>query len=362
MENITLKKKTIHVCKCDPFKAARVQRQIRWDTNNNEVLILAKTPMYSESLSNSSEKIKYQSLTVSSLLKTLKGEIGNYIFHEQSAIPYLFVALIWRRLFSKNISLTYDMHDFNEEKPAFSYMYFRFLVFCVFEYVLIRLNVSIMTVSKGLRDELKRRYGVRKTIRIVYNIPADVSKEIVPINLRPKNLVYFGQINTGRVPLHLLERIKQANMKLHLHGRMSVNVSETKAIIKKYSDSNTIVLNGEYNPEDLSFLSDYLYTIIDYSTFKNEKNIQSCLPNKLFQALRYGLICLVSQNLNEVSELFCDFPDNVAVIRDDEDIEAICKRLKERYEESTVRDINNFIDQLENQSKCNFFSTINGTA
>lgn len=324
-------------------------------------MILGKVSADYTSLSNS-ENINYKPLTLLSLLKTLKDDNGKYVFHEQSTIPYIFIALIWRRLFSKDNTITYDMHDLNEVKPTVSYMFFRYLVFYVLEYLLIKQNVNIMTVSNGLKDELIRRYRVRKNIYIVYNITADVSNDIVATNLRPKNLVYFGQINTCRVPLHLLERIKQANMKLHLHGRISVNVTQTKEMIEKYCVSNTIVMYGEYSPEDLSFLSDYLYTIIDYSTCKNKKNIRYCLPNKLFEALRYGLICLISQNLKEASELFSDFPDNVVAIGNDEDIKALCNRLKERYNESTVRDINNFIDQLENQSKSNYFSATNGAA
>lgn len=232
----------------------------------------------------------------------LKGCGDSYIFHQQVKLPSLLLSWALNRVLRRDHILVYDMHDLAEKSPRMrvgGLLYLR--ISLIMEWLVARLGISVITVSKGLADIYCERTGRETCIYIVYNIPQE-NKVVKVKDGRSNKLVYFGQINSDRVDLKLFRSLVSKGYSIDLYGYFSSGEplfqKELLAIIRQGEGQ----YHGIYYPDHSEFLEGYFGCLLVYES--NLNNIKYCLPNKLFQALDYGLVCIVSSSLIEATELF----------------------------------------------------------
>lgn len=342
----------IHVCKFDINNTSRIQMQTRWDAGR--FLVLGRNVSGNHSI-NESQSMELRWL---SILRTIRLRPVCYVFHEQSTLLYLLMMVLLRRLLSLNVKIVYDMHDLNEEEMSLSYRYIRYLVCYCLEYVVSILDVNIITVSNGLKDMFYARYRYCKDVNVVYNISADVKAADLADRDYSGKIIYFGQIDLTRVTMRLLSNIEKNGLTIYLHGTVNDNL-ETGRLLKRYVDFGTVKMMGPYKASDLSFLNGYSYSVIDYS-LNDTSNIKYCLPNKLFQSIRYGLVCLVSDNLQEVGELFNDYTNNVVMMKNSDNIGDIIKNSEDGSGINIDCDnsVNDYLDKLVLRSRNNYLNAV----
>lgn len=206
-------------------------------------------------------------------------------------------------------------------------------------------NVRLMTVSEGLKKIILKKIP-GKAIHVVYSIPDP--GELTPFTHQDSHdktdLVFFGL--GDRAPIKMLEYLKGNKIKLDIYGR------DMPLAITEYANTNSqpIRFLGEYNPSDMSFLRKYKYLIL--VSDKTQDNFRFSLPNKLFQALSYGLTPILSPVFEEAINLFKDVPGAVIVLHNANDLAEIIRKHKtEHLHEDRYNKVIARIQLLYNESK-----------
>jgi hypothetical protein len=237
------------------------------------------------------------------------------------------------------------MHDLAEPNPR---MRITGLIYCrlsrIMEYWVAKSNVQILTVSQGLAKNLEKRTNPRLPISIVYNIPkyTEASKKSFESIIASNKLVYFGQITPDRINFDAVNRFVPLGYVIDIYGYFSGCTEDFEHKLLAVISKNGGQYFGAYKPGDDSFLSGYLGCILVYES--SLENIRYCMPNKLFQSLSAGLVCIVSDNLVEASETFCKtnfvisfsklvrFQDlELDAVLLDKELERIWRQSKENY-------------------------------
>lgn len=230
----------------------------------------------------------------------LKGE--TIIFHQQASLLAMILTIIFNIIKNNKNNIIYDMHDLVIFDYAGIFMRLRACLIFILEKIAMLFNIKVITVSHGLAKVIKKRYN--KNALVVYNFP----KNYVPRSGNRKkdsnsnfvNPCYFGIIDEKRIPLKIFEEISNKSLKkIDVYGYVNS--------ISKFSFSNLNFLNykGKFSPENMDFLKEY--NLLLFVTDKSlNLNYKYCMPNKVFQAVNYGLNLLVSDFFEEIISTFND--------------------------------------------------------
>ncbi|MEO7924892.1 MAG: glycosyltransferase family 4 protein [Chitinophagaceae bacterium] len=139
------------------------------------------------------------------------------------------------------------------------------------------------TVSEGIAQEFKRRYGVNyATIR---NLP--VLQDSRPVIAPERFILYQGAVNQGRGLEYLIPAMKWVNCKLRICGDGNF-MEETKQLISEYQLEDKIELTGLLVPGELRSISQKAYIGVAVPE-KEGLNQYLALPNKFFDYIHAGL-------------------------------------------------------------------------
>jgi len=273
----------VHVCKEMAASGNRVQTQVSyWD--DSSVVVLPPRAFLAAELRK--------------LITSTRKQV--FVFHQQSTLPALLIAYFLSLLMLRSHGFVYDMHDLAEASRWSSAREKRFVrVYKIIEYLVARLNIPVITVSQGLCRVFRDRYG--RTPKVVYNI--GLSAPVKECSVPSRDVVYFGQIKEERLSLSDIEILSRTGMRVDLYGVLP-NITESTwadrllAIVRASGGS----FHGRYSPDDMDFLSPYRFSLIAFEA--ERENIYFCMPNKLFQSLSKGLVCVVSDNMKEMIETF----------------------------------------------------------
>lgn len=261
--------------------------------------------LYQESLYKKSKTIPVNFLSIfdKEFLASLKDANSTVIIHQQILLPHLVIALFLRFFGWSKAKIIYDIHDIAETSTNMSpFRRLKKLLSIWLEGFVVR-HVDSMTVSMGLARALAKRHG--RKFQIVYNMtsksaPIHVGKEA---KLERQKCCYFGVIAPQRISIHEIVALGERGIPVDIFGRYSVVTPsawrrELEAALAKYGGKYM----NEYHPGDLSFLEAYKYS---YMAFPSDSfNIKYSMPNKLFQSLENGLICLVFKHQYEAIRCF----------------------------------------------------------
>lgn len=335
----------LHVCKFRAAGASRVQMQLEWD--HGSVMDL------DSELSTAQTHFSLSCRTLLALLR--KQRFSAIVFHMQSSVPYLLLALAARFLTGTRVVLVYDIHDLNEWPAAGpAYMRFRFCSFWVLEGIAIRCADRVLTVSRGIASIYYGRY--RRPLTVVYNAPAMVSAQPGPASGSREGLVYFGLINKTRLPRHVIDAISDLGMRVDVYGILYENDPEYLSWLDEKVKGGCVRLMGRYSANSLQFLSGYSFALLVFE--QGELNLRYCLPNKLFQAILHGLPCVVSHELVECRMKFKRFPDFVYTMPANK--EQLPEFFGQPRSRGSYKDIVEFIDALHEKSWRKFMPCLLG--
>jgi glycosyltransferase involved in cell wall biosynthesis len=164
------------------------------------------------------------------------------------------------------------------------------------------------TVSDGIADEFKKRYGVNyQTIR---NVPVLKETELPVANER--FILYQGAVNEARGLEYLVPAMKMVNCKLVICGDGNFMPRLKKMIIENEVE-NKIELKGRVAPDQLRTISQQATIGIALSE-KEGLNQWLALPNKFFDYI-HALVPQVTMNYPEYKKINEQF--EVAVLIDD---------------------------------------------
>lgn len=233
--------------------------------------------------------------------KASKGDI--FIFHQQSSLINLLICDILSNLIKK-VNIVYDIHDVLEYKKGLGLKNkIRFVFLYIAEYIVFSRGKRILTVSDGLANIYLKRF--RRLPLVFYNIPQLSSLDISTPKLpERKDYIYFGQINNTRLSIELLEIFKSKNKSIDVYGFFNNECDKDYyESFKAYQDQGIICYKGKYTPKTIhQIVSQYKYSLIFFDS--ENLNLRYCLPNKLFQTLEAGTICIISENLYEIIDKF----------------------------------------------------------
>lgn len=245
------------------------------------------------------------------------------IFHMQSSLPYLLTALVGRKLSRSKVTFVYDIHDLNEFSMGKSkYEMLRFGCMFALEWVVFKCGVRLLTVSRGLANVYRLRYGRRPLV--VRNIPEKVQLEgYSDLRRRVDGFVYFGLVDRIRLPEEFLARLESERVTLDIYGTVRERSASYRRKLEELENRGVLRFLGEYDPGDLRFLAKYRASVLPFEVCRI--NLRYSLPNKLFQALGYRVPCLISEGLIEAKRLFRQWPHAVVPLKSVVDLGAFLR-------------------------------------
>jgi hypothetical protein len=278
--------KIIHVTSKKTAQGSRIASQRKATKNNDIVIVFGKTPI-----------IKRGMLDPGVIKYFLANETSCFIFHQHTSLVTLSVCTAINKLRRKKHRIIYDAHDIMDAPINLSlvihHLLEKYISFC---------NVDWITVSNYHSDYFRRRYGV--TPEIYYNSPVGLNLRQQTEKPHTLDAVYFGAIDCDRLDPDRLSDLAATGLRISIHGRWikSQNDDWGRKIIDVVRSSGGD-LRPEYEPDNLEFLNNYTFLVIQYNP---SPNINGALPNKIFQALAYGLYCIVPKHMEEIWKLFGD--------------------------------------------------------
>jgi len=184
------------------------------------------------------------------------------------------------------------------------------------------------TVSEGIAEEFKKRYGVDYiTIR---NLP--VLKEIEPTSPAENFILYQGAVNEARGLEYLIPAMQYVNCKLVVCGDGNF-MPQLKELISKYKLEDKIELKGRITPENLRAITSKS-TIGIALAEKEGLNQWLALPNKFFDYIHAGLP-QVTMNFPEYKKINDKY--EVAVLIDTLDPRLVANAINELLNDSAKR-------------------------
>ena len=278
--------------------------QSRWDKEFSFIHISSEK--------NNSNNLEFGWITLLKVIFRIKNA-DVVIFHAQSALPYLAIAFLLKKVFNLQGRYVYDIHDLHEHSPEVNgsiKSFLRFYLFLTLEYFLLNVDqIKKITVSSGLARTMGARYSCKEPV-VVRNISLSPTKPKIRARETQSDAIVFFGIRE-RVPIDAIPILESEGYHLHLYGR-GIDHDWLSQEIASY-DKKNIHCFGEYSPNDLSFLEKYRIALI-YAPKDDSLNFKYSLPNKLFQSLAAGLTVLVSENFEEMISLFSDVPHAVVPV------------------------------------------------
>ena len=319
-------------------------------------IFVHKTDQYSEN-QNIPEMISSINLSYWEILKIFHQNriVGaTCIFHAQSSLPYLLFGVFLRSFMrSKKITMIYDMHDLHEVKwlgsiwHKFRYSLIRGWLLGFMERIVFQLNsIKKMTVSNGLACIVAEKYETEKP-NIVRNI--SYFDEVLDVSTKSfeNRLVYFGQKKHAPMEAFLDSVIKNG-LPMDLHGRDIPELNMGQCVFSDIGGS-VIHYHGAYSPDDLYFLREYDVLVL-WRPDDSSLNYRFSLPNKVFQAMWFGMSVIVSANFEEITELFKDVPGAVYILRDPLELPVGLSELKQFRGSDYIERIQSFLKRMHEEN------------
>jgi glycosyltransferase involved in cell wall biosynthesis len=139
------------------------------------------------------------------------------------------------------------------------------------------------TVSQGIAEEFKKRYGV--DYAVIRNMPRLRPLDPVPSN--HKFILYQGAVNEARAFEYLVPAMQKVNYKLVVCGDGNF-MPQLKKLIREFKVEEKIELKGMLPPEELWQVAQQ--ATIGIAIAENEgMNQYLALPNKFFDYIHAGL-------------------------------------------------------------------------
>lgn len=345
---------TYHFYKTNCFKASRLMMQAGLDANP---VFVHRPEQYAENQSAqamiSSIRLSYWSLL--NIFYKERDTGATFIFHAQSSLPYLLTCVFFTYLMrSKKVQLIYDIHDLHEVKwlasiwHRFRYSLIRGGLLGLMERIVFQLSsIKKMTVSNGLARMMAEKYAAEKP-----SLVRNISYFNEELDLSTKNfenrLVYFGQ--KDRAPMQeFLDSVIKNQLSIHLHGRGVPELNGGQHMFSRFGESS-IQYYGAYSPDDLSFLREYDVLIL-WRPDDCSLNYRFSLPNKVFQAMWFGMSVIVSENFEEISELFKDVSGAVYILRDPLELPVCLSELCQLRGSDYIKRIQFFLQSLHEDNE-----------
>ncbi|GEM_PF-4122979 len=298
--------------------------------------------------------VHFRELSLWNLLKSIDQNTTRIVFHAQASLPYLIISLLLIRLKKWKVELVYDIHDMHEQQHGSIKVWVRWLILGAAELLVLCLfKIRAITVSESIAKEIARRYKCAQPDVCLNVSPNQKSPESHKLLSEPR-IVYFGnfgRFHEYRISSQTLETLEREKVSIDFHGHID---PEYQNKLAGYAERGVIRLHGEYRPEDLSFLYNYNFAILDYASSPS-CNVRFCLPNKIFQALGHGLTVLVSPNLEQARQLFAkvpfavvQLPPNYKKVR--EFLENIIRERPSEYYDM----VNGYLDKLADMSRLSY--------
>jgi hypothetical protein len=294
---------------------------------------------------------------------------ASLVFHSQSSLPYLSVALLSKKILMKpNVQLIYDMHDLHVRGSnqnlwhKLRYDVFRHYLIAAFEVMVFKTSsIRKMTVSDGLARIVAERYGIKKPtiVRSVLNpkfFPGgEISEDAASEAKFRRVLLYFGQ--KERAPDRGTVRALLAKgIELHIYGRDITDLARDYNGVSRVPGQ--LKLFGEYIPHNLNFLQGYSFLFLWHPELNGE-NYRYSLPNKLFQALAGGLSLIVSKNFLEIIDVLKNLQGSVQVLENLEDLDYALSCLEKSRGNDYKDRARIFLSNLHEEARSAYLSLLN---
>ncbi|MCH7337297.1 hypothetical protein [Acinetobacter sp. NIPH 2699] len=314
-----------HVTKVPLEKSSRVLSQLNIFPDNSHVI----------ELRNLRETLKY--------LSVLRGE--TIIFHQQASLVCMLLFIFFNFINKRENRIIYDMHDLVIFDYSGLFRRVRACLIYVLEFIVTKFDFKIITVSNGLAKTIKKRYG--RDACVVYNFPSDYKENNFSLDSacsENKKICYFGIIDEKRIPVKLFKEVSELN------GGGNIDVYGYISPVSNFSFSGVEFLSykGEFKPNNMSFLNNY-NVLVFVTDQELNLNYKYCMPNKIFQALTYGMDILVSDFFEEIVETFSEAKEENNMFDSINGVKYL------RADKMSKK-----LDQLFIQSKSNFISVILG--
>ena len=350
---------TYHIYKTDCYKSSRVVLQASWDASSFFV-----HPLNNVRSGDSLKDGVDIDLTFFNLLKlilALKGRRrSSLVFHAQSSLPYLFfVKFLLFFVDVVNVRIVYDIHDFHERPHVkrlwgwFRYSVVRYSVLLFLEWLVLHCrSIKVMAVSGGLSQIVSEQYKCRPPA-VVMSAPR-LEVETIALDFSEEfSVVYFG-MRKHAPPTELVKQFVALGIPFHLYGRDIpegfYDLEDPRGVVKYF---------GEYNPKDLSFLKKYKCLVL-HKQEANSLNYRVALPNKMFQAISFGLCFILSSNFEEMIETLRGIPGSIYVLDDLRNAGEAIKFFQEYRGKSYHNDILTLSRMLSDKSQCQYLRLTQG--
>ena len=176
------------------------------------------------------------------------------------------------------------------------------------------------TVSDGIADELKKRYGVNyQTIR---NVP--VLKETQQTVSIERFILYQGAVNEARGLEYLIPAMKMVDCKLVICGNGNF-MPHLQKMIAEYNLENKIELKGWVPPDKLRLISQQALIGIALAE-KKGLNQWLALPNKFFDYI-HAQVPQITMNYPEYKKINEQY--EIAVLIDDLEPQTVASAINE---------------------------------
>lgn len=278
----------IHLIRYELKSASRVQSQIFID--DGEVL----------------ENTKFIDIRRIILIGRQKPEQSVLIFHQHSMILN---ALVTKLLYGERYQIVFDVHDRLREfqsQAGIKRKILALLLRCL-ELLLCRSKCRLLTVSQGLAEIYKQKYGSKP--HVFYSIPQpnkikNFNEYVCRSLICPQifKLVYFGTLSHIRFPQKYVEKLFLRGYTIDVYGKITGDL-DFKKKFEKYCDQGCVRYLGPYEGNNIMHVLPKYHALL-MAFDSQDPNILNCMPNKLFQAFQSDLICIVSDNLKEVLDTF----------------------------------------------------------
>lgn len=252
---------------------------------------------------------------IKKLTKRLPHEDLVLVFHQQRTLLILLLCYLFGR--SKNVHFVYDMHDLNELRVSYGTISrFKDRVFYsisyLLEWLIARLPISVITVSRGLSRIFYSRY--KKSCTLFYNMPSLSLKLVSQARVQDKSssiekvkVCYFGVLKDARIPRNLLNDLIKRDVIVDIYGTVDPVFKPQLEKMRLFEHPN-IFYQGRYSGADIIttlIQHDYDYSLCVFNV--NTVNLRFSMPNKAFQSLFAGIPVLCSPQLKEVLFTFNKF-------------------------------------------------------
>jgi glycosyltransferase involved in cell wall biosynthesis len=228
----------------------------------------------------------------------------------------------------KRIPRIYDAHElFTEMKEVITRPLIKKLWTQVEKRLVPKFKMGY-TVSDGIAEEFKKRYGVNyETIR---NVP--VLKEIENSAATEKFILFAGTVNEARGLEYLIPAMKNINCKLVICGDGNF-MPQLKKLIAENKLETKIELKGKLSPHELRIISGQATAGIALAE-KEGLNQWLALPNKFFDYI-HACLPQVTMNYPEYRKINQQY--EVAALIDDLNPAIIAKSINELLNNEILR-------------------------